>query len=75
MASGGWMGTWAREIMSVAIEYPPYFATVVYTALHERGMRAALFTKMVQRFATRPELKGFKNSIDSLGKSGQVGLR
>ena len=75
LASGGWMGTWAREIMSVAIEYPPYFATVVYTALHERGMRAALFTKMVQRFATRPELKGFKNSIDSLGKSGQVGLR
>lgn len=68
LASGGWMGTWAREIMSVAIEYPPYFATVVYTALHERGMRSALFTKMVQRFATRPELKGFKNAIDSLGK-------
>lgn len=75
LASGGWMGTWAREIMSVAIEYPPYFATVVYTALHERGMRSALFTKMVQRFATRPELKGFKNSIDSLGKTGSVGHR
>ena len=75
LASGGWMGTWAREIMSVAIEYPPYFATVVYTALHERGMRSALFTKMVQRFATRPELKGFKNSIDSLGKTAQVGHR
>ena len=69
LASSGWMGTWAREIMSVAIEYPPYFATVVYTALHERGMRSALFTKLVQRYATRPELKGFKNSIDSLGKS------
>lgn len=68
LASGGWMGTWAREIMSVAIEYPPYFATVVYTALHERGMRSALFTKTVQRFATRPELKGFKNGIDQLSK-------
>lgn len=69
LASGGWMGTWAREIMSVAIEYPPYFAAVVYTALHERGMRSAMFTKMVQRFASRPELKGFKNSIDALAKN------
>ena len=68
LASGGWMGTWSREIMSVAIEYPPYFATVVYTALHERGMRSAPFTKTVQRFAARPELKGFKNGIDQLNK-------
>ncbi len=66
LASGGWMGTWAREIMSVAIEYPPYFAAVVYTALFERGMRSAGFTKLVQRFLSRPEIKGFKNSLDQL---------
>lgn len=67
LASGGWMGTWAREIMSVAIEYPPYFAAVVYTALFERGMRSAQFTKLVQRFMSRPEIKGFKNALDQFG--------
>ena len=52
--------------MAVAVEYPPYLAAVVYSALHERGMRSAQFTKLVQRFVTRPDIKGFKNSIDKL---------
>lgn len=66
LATGVWMGTHAREIMAVAIEYPPYLAAVVYSALHERGMRSAQFTKLVQRFVTRPDVKGFKHSIDQL---------
>ena len=66
LASGGWMGTWSREIMSVAIEYPPYLIAVVYSAMHERGTRSAMFSKFVQRFATRPELKGFKTAIDRI---------
>ena len=66
LTTGVWMGVHAREIMAVAVEYPPYLAAVVYSALHERGMRSAQFTKLVQRFVTRPDIKGFKNSIDKL---------
>lgn len=74
LTAGGWIGTWSREIMSVSVEYPPYFAAVVYTAIHERGTRAAQFTKFVQRFLTRPEIKGFKTSIDQLSKTDDYGL-
>lgn len=52
--------------MSVAIEYPPYLIAVVYSAMHERGTRSAMFAKFVQRFTTRPEMKGFKAAIDRL---------
>lgn len=70
LTSGVWMGVNAREIMSVCLEYPPYLAAVVYSALHERGMRNAGFTKLVQRFSTRADIKGFKAAIDHLSKSG-----
>lgn len=66
LCCGGWIGTWAREIMSVCIEYPPYLAAVVYTALHDRGVRSSNFSKLVQRYQTRPEMKGFKLAIDRL---------
>ena len=70
LSTGGWIGTWSREIMSVAIEYPPYFIAVVYTAIHERGARSALFAKFVQRFSSRPEMKGFKQAIDRISNTG-----
>lgn len=66
LSTGCWMGTWAREIMAVSIEYPPYLVAVVYTAIHERGTRAAPFSKLVQRFIGRPELKGFKESVERM---------
>ena len=69
LSTGGWIGTWSREIMSVAIEYPPYFVAVVYTAMHERGTRSALFAKFVQRFGGRPEMKGFKQAIERLSST------
>lgn len=69
LSAQGWMGVNAREIMSVCLEYPPYLIAVVYSALHDRGMRSAQFTKLVQRFATRPDIKGFKNAVDQLSKT------
>lgn len=74
LTSGVWMGVHSREIMSVCTEYPPYLASVVYSALHDRGMRSTQFTKLVQRFSTRADIKGFKTSIDFLAKvfSGSV---
>lgn len=69
LTAGDWIGVWAREIMSVAIEYPPYFAAVVYTAFHDRGTRAARFTKFVQRFQTRSEIKGFISSIEHASRT------
>lgn len=66
LCSGGWIGTWSREIMAACTEYPPYFTAVVYTALHDRGTRSSQFAKFVQRFATRPEMRAFKTSIERL---------
>lgn len=75
MMNGCWYGTNAREIASVAVEYPPYLAAMVYFSIHERGLRSAQFTKLVQRFGTKPEFIAFGRGISNLNAAENKNAR
>jgi hypothetical protein len=46
---GVWFGANAREIVAVALEYPPVFLAMMYMALNDRTFHAAMFTKLVEQ--------------------------
>lgn len=45
---GGWFGANAREVLAVAVEHPPTFLALVYSALNDRSYHRSLFAKTVQ---------------------------
>jgi len=48
-----WYGTNAKEIISVAIEHPPTWCALVFTALNERTFKNSVIYKIVERFGKR----------------------
>lgn len=48
IVGGCWFGAAAREIVAVALEYPPTFLAMLYMALTDRSYHSAFFTKLVQ---------------------------
>lgn len=44
---GSWFGGNAPELVAVALEHPPTFLAMVFTALHERGFRNTGIAKVV----------------------------
>lgn len=44
---GSWFGGNAPELIAVALEHPPTFLAMVFTALHERGFRNTGIAKVV----------------------------
>lgn len=72
IVNGCWYGTNNREIASVAVEYPPYLAAMVYFSMHDRGLRSAPFTKLVQRFGHKQEFVGFSRGISNLRGAEQT---
>lgn len=60
---GQWFGGNAKETVAVAIEYPPAFLSMVFTALNDRGMHSAMFTKLVDAVAKNATATEFRNAI------------
>lgn len=48
VTGGSWFGANAREILAVALEHPPTWVSIVYTAAYERGFRNTGIGRMVQ---------------------------
>lgn len=48
IVGGCWFGSAAREVVAVALEYPPTFLAMLYMALTDRTYHSAFFTKLVQ---------------------------
>ena len=51
ISSGVWFGPAAREVVAVAMEYPPAFLALVFTALNDRSMHGSQMTKLVDSVA------------------------
>ena len=47
--TGYWLGNRDREMVAVALEYPPTFITLVYQAIHERGYAKTRLADMILR--------------------------
>lgn len=48
LMGGFWFGGNARQIMAVALEYPPVWLALIYQALTDRSFHGAQLTKMVE---------------------------
>lgn len=60
-----WYGTNAKEVIHVALEHPPTWAAVVYTALNERTYKTSLIYRLAERFGKRGAADEFmKNYVE-----------
>lgn len=48
-----WYGTNSKEIISVALEHPPTWCAIVYTALSERTFKSSMVYRIAERFGKR----------------------
>lgn len=53
IVKNSWYGTNAKEIISVALEHPPTWMAIVYTALSERTYKTSLIYRIAERFGKR----------------------
>ena len=63
---GSWFGANAREVVAVAIEFPPTFLAMVYTALTNRTYHRSFFAQLTDACARRDEGKNFVRQMDHL---------
>lgn len=49
MLGGSWFGANAKEIVAVAIEYPPTFLSLLYGSVVDRSFRNTGFTRLVEQ--------------------------
>lgn len=48
-----WYGTNAKEVIAIAIEHPPTWVAMVYTALNEKTFKSTLIYRVAERFGKR----------------------
>lgn len=61
-----WYGTNAKDIISVAIEHPPTWIAIVYTALSERTYKNSMIYKTAENFGKRGKADEFIKSYTQL---------
>lgn len=63
---GQWYGGNAKEIIAVALEYPPAFLAIVYTALTDRSMHSAVLSKLVDSLSKNNSGLEFRQAIQAM---------
>lgn len=65
---GSWYGNAGRELVGVALEYPPVWLTLLFQALSNRGFKKAGLTQIIERNSYRKYHKEFVQSMAYLGQ-------
>lgn len=68
VSAGVWTGALGRNIMEVALEFPPYIVALTTAALTEKGYRRSRFFDYVSLFDRRHEVRQLPESIKYLTK-------
>lgn len=68
---GSWYGNAGRELVGVALEYPPVWLTLLFQAICNRGFKKAGLTQIVERNTYRKHHDGFVRSMAYLGQPTQ----
>jgi hypothetical protein len=68
LAKNSWYGTNSKEIISVAMEHPPTWLAIVYTALNEKTYKSSMVYKIAERFGKRGGADEFNMNYVSLVK-------
>lgn len=63
IVGGSWFGAASREVVAVALEYPPYLYAMLYMALTERGYHTSYFAKLTESVAKGSTGKDFAYSL------------
>lgn len=65
--SNSWYGTNAKEILAIALEHPPTWNAIVYSALTEKTYKSSMIYRVAERFGKRGAsdefLKNYKDFI------------
>lgn len=61
-----WYGTNAKEIISVALEHPPTWCAIVWTALNERTYKNSMVYRVAERYGKRGASDEFNKSYIDL---------
>lgn len=69
-----WYGTNSKEIISVALEHPPTWCAIVYTALNERTFKNSMIYKIAERFGKRGASDEFVNNYVSMIKDNSLSI-
>lgn len=72
IVKNSWYGTNAKEIISVALEHPPTWAAIVWTALNERTYKNSMVYRIAERFGKRGAADEFNNAYTMLIKEFTV---
>lgn len=63
LVGGSWFGAHARELVHVALEYPPTWIALLYRAIEERGYQGTGIGKLVNRTARNGETDEFVRAL------------
>lgn len=66
--NGSWFGNAGKELVSVALEYPPVWLTLLFQAISNRGFKKAGLTQIVERNSYRKYHEGFIRSMAYLSQ-------
>lgn len=66
LVKNSWYGTNAKEVIAVALEHPPTWAAVVYTALTERTYKASTITRIAEAVGKRGGADAYQRSFSAL---------
>lgn len=66
MLGGSWFGSNAREILGVALEHPPTWIALCYTAFKDRSYRNSVIAKITERYSRNKGGDDFVRALVSL---------
>jgi hypothetical protein len=65
---GSWFGNAGKELITVALEYPPVWLTLLFQAVTNRGFKKAGLTQIIERSSYRKYHENFVRSMAFLGQ-------
>lgn len=72
MIKNSWYGSYAKEILSSALEHPPTWIAVVYTTLTERSYRGSSLSKIIEHAGQRGQSDTFKGEFVDMMLTNQT---
>lgn len=66
IVKNSWYGTNAKEIIQVAVEHPPTWCAIVYTALNERTYSSSMIYRIAERFGKRGASSEFNSTYNDM---------
>lgn len=67
VVGGSWFGNAGKELITVALEYPPVWLTLLFQAVTNRGFKKAGLTQIIERSSYRKYHENFVRGMAFLG--------